>query len=246
VLVTDQQNRACPNGHMVEPTGTFCDQCGAQLGRRPAHASNYEEIEVDQASNETLGNEALWRQTPDGRWQYRASDYNWYFGDPNSPPPSTDAPPAHVRASGASTAQLGDLPGGAWLTIIGGAMMAVGALLPWWTLTTGIVTVNRNGLQLGANDGFSIDGAIAIGLGVVAVLIGVTRLNRSAMPRLFQRSPIVVGIAGGLEMWSSIDGTRATHVPALVTSSVGYGAWVVCIGAGIVLIGGLVLRYPSG
>jgi hypothetical protein len=223
--------RTCPDGHYVEWADTFCEQCGAQV-RRAAHAAK---------TDEPMTDTALWRQTSEGHWQYRAIDGNWYFGDPNSPPPGTHVPPV-FGAPGVSPPQVSDLQSGAWLSIIGGALMFVGSFLPWWHLTSEFDILNRNGFQLGTNESFSIDGAITVGLAVVAVLIGITRLTRSAMPRFFQRSPIIVAAGAAFSLYLSVQGIRDAQPSNGVTSTVGYGVWIIGIGIALVFFGGLVLR----
>jgi len=129
--------------------------------------------------------------------------------------------------------------------------MVIGAFLPWWHVTSGAFTVDRNGFQLGVNESFSIDGAIAVGLAVVAILIGITRLTRSSLPSLFQRSPIIVAVGAGISLFSSVQGIRDTHLSgttidgiqiAAPTSTVGYGVWIVGIGIVLIFLGGLILH----
>jgi len=56
------------------------------------------------------------------------------------------------------------------LLIIGGALMAVGSLLPWTVARTAFTTVERSG-----TDG---DGLVTLGLGVLLALIGLLRMDR--------------------------------------------------------------------
>jgi hypothetical protein len=131
--------------------------------------------------------------------------------------------------------------------------MAAGVFLPWISITfTGGAGVSRNAFQLGAfNDSFSIDGVIVLILGVVAVAIGIAGLTNSALCRFIQRSPIIVGVGAGV-----LAATRLSALNTLVKSanpalkglgnaSIGAGFYMVIVGAGVAVIGGLIFRSRS-
>lgn len=63
--------------------------------------------------------------------------------------------------------------------------MALGAFLPWIQETP---FLTRNGFQLGSNMSFTIDGVIALGLGLVTIAIGISRLTKAPLPRGLQKS----------------------------------------------------------
>jgi hypothetical protein len=128
--------------------------------------------------------------------------------------------------------------------------MAIGSFLPWFTAHLGVLTINRNAYQLGNNYGFSIDGVIVLGLGVVTIAIGISRLTRSEMPRWIQRSCIISGLACGLFALSDISGItdlahRVENGSSLITAGVGYGLPITVVGAGIAVVAGFVLRTKS-
>jgi len=139
------------------------------------------------------------------------------------------------------------LQAGAWLSVMSGVLMAVSAFLPWFTASLLGVTLNRNAFQLGANDGFSADGVILVVFGVITVLIGITRLSRSSMPRFVQRSPIITGIVS-----AAVAGDRIPSVNSLIhniqnsdssiVASFGIGLYLAFVAGGVSIIGGLVLR----
>ncbi len=132
-------------------------------------------------------------------------------------------------------------PVGACLAIVAGVLMAVGVFLPWISLTVlGRSGPSRNAFQLGAiNVSFSIDGVIALALGVVAVVIGITGLTNRALTRLIQRSPMIVGIGAGV-----LAATRLSELNTLVNNanpalkglgnaSIGLGFYMFAVGAGL-------------
>lgn len=140
------------------------------------------------------------------------------------------------------------LPAGAWLAIVAGAFMALGGFLPWGTANTVLLgTINRNAFQLGNNFGFSIDGVIALGLGIVTAIIGVTRLTKTAMPRYLQRSPLVTGIvavilvivdAPGINSWAS----QLNNSSGATSAGIGYGLWLVAFAGALAVVAGLTPR----
>jgi hypothetical protein len=143
------------------------------------------------------------------------------------------------------------LPVGAWLSIVAGALMAVGVFLPWSSAHVFGRSAPQNAFQLGAhNESFRIDGVIILALGVVAVVIGIAGLMNIGLPRFIQRSPIIVGIGAG-----ALVATRLSALNTLVNgvnrglksfglgyASIGPGFYMVAVGAGLTVIAGLILR----
>jgi hypothetical protein len=166
-----------------------------------------------------------------GWWE--ASDGRWYPPVDRRPPPPLPPPPDPT---------YGDTtPAGAWLAIAGGAMAAIGSLLPWEQ----IGTFARNGFQLGAHDSVTFDGPACLILGIVTIVIGITRLTNSAMPRFIQRSTIVTGVLVGLVLagdYSSIHHSVNQITASGEIASIGYGYWVCGVGAVVAVAGGIVLR----
>jgi hypothetical protein len=139
---------------------------------------------------------------------------------------------------------------GAWVTLIGGAILGISGFLPWFTAGVLAATISRNGMQLGQDDGFSIDGLLVILLGAIAILIGISRLSSFATPRWVQRSPIVVGLVAVLivafdipSINNLVNNVRAQS--SLATASLGYGVYVAIAGGVIALVGGLMLRSSA-
>jgi hypothetical protein len=212
--------------------------------------------------------DAEWRQSPDGDWWFRGPDGAWHPGDigPEERPASDLArPPAAPNwgpGSGTSTlpkapplppadaVQSSDpstLAAGAWLAIIAGVLAVVGSFLPWEHFSALFVTVNRNGFQLGANEGFSVDGLIILLLGMVTVIIGITKLTRTVAPRFLQRSSIVTGIAiavvAALEISPIRQNIRTVeNASSAASGSVGFGLWLAIISGVVAVVAGLMIR----
>jgi hypothetical protein len=142
-------------------------------------------------------------------------------------------------------------PAGAWISLAAGVLMVVSAFLPWVTASGGFINISRNAMQLGDQQGFSVDGVVLIVLGLVTALIGVTRLTQAAVPSFIQRSPIITGAAAGfvaLDRLPAINDLvqRVHSASALISASVGFGLWVAVVAGALAIIGGLVLRTSTG
>lgn len=130
--------------------------------------------------------------------------------------------------------------------------MVVGCFLPWLSATVFIGGgLSRNAFQLGNKLAFSIDGVIGVGLGAIAVVIGIVRLTNTSMPRYIQSSSAVVGLGGAIlvaNRWSSLNALvhKAQNALGNVgTASLGVGIYMVAVGAGLAIIGGIVLRKST-
>ena len=107
--------------------------------------------------------------------------------------------------------------------MIAGVVVAIGAFLPWATVSTGFVSVSQTGINGG-------DGIISIILGVVVVLAGYdTRRHGYAWITALVASLIVIGF--GWFEYQDINGRVTDSTVALV--QVGIGLWMV-IGGGVV------------
>lgn len=156
-----------------------------------------------------------------------------------------------VSTSRVQRTSTGANPAAAVVAIIGGLVAAVSSLLPWFTASVGLASINRNAFQFGQDDGFSIDGVILMFLGVVGILIGVTNMTRTAMPRFLARSPIWVGIGVGVEAFLQISPINnlkhnVTHACSFCSGSFGYGLYVAFVGAVLLVVAGLMLRSNHG
>lgn len=173
------------------------------------------------------------RDLSDGSGWWEASDGRWYPPvDRRPPPPVSYLPPDTSDTT----------PAGAWLAIAGGVLMATGTLLPWVTVAG---VISRNGFQMGTNESVTIDGPVCLILGLVTVVIGITRLTRSTMPRFLQRSSIATGIIVGVVLaadYAGIHGLVNQIGKGGFIASIGYGYWVCGVGAVVAVAGGIVLR----
>jgi len=136
---------------------------------------------------------------------------------------------------------------GALITIFGGVLLIVSAFLPWLSAQAFVASVSRNAFQLGDQMGFSPDGLVLVLLGLVAVLIGATRLMKASLPRWVQRSPIIVGIGALLVPISEVGAIndlarQVSTASDLATASVGFGVWLAILAAAVTVVGGFVLR----
>lgn len=135
-----------------------------------------------------------------------------------------------------------------WAVLLGGVLVATGTLLGWMDATTGFVSITRNAFQLGSGESMTIDGPIALGLGIILIGIGIARLTRSAMPRYIQRSPIVVALGAcvlvGLD-YRSIHNWVLQVSSSNVIASIGIGYWICCAGAVVALLAGLGLMQAD-
>ena len=184
-----------------------------------------------------------WRQTPDGIWWFAGADGHWH---PSTTSPSSPTSTARPAQSWSTT------EAGAWAAIAGGVLMAVSAFLPWVTAHALFVSIDRNAFQLGNQDGFSADGPVLLGLAVLTILVGITRLLGTSMPRYLQRSSIVTGIGAGVVVINRAPSIhdQTQHLnrlgDGLVSASIGYGLWVAAVAGVIAVVGGLILRSNHG
>jgi hypothetical protein len=164
---------------------------------------------------------------------------------------------ALVATSGVALAAAGPRPedrsdvAGALITIFGGVLLVVSAFLPWMSAHLLIAPINRNAYQLGANGGFSADGLVLTLLGLVAILIGITRSQRATLPVYVGRSPIIVGIVGVIVPLARVGSIHDlvqqvnSNGSGLVSAAVGFGVWLAIFAGVITVIGGLALRSKT-
>lgn len=155
-------------------------------------------------------------------------------------------------------------------TIIGGVIAGVSSFLPWVSGTGPFLSISRNAYELGANDGFSIEGIIVVVLGAIAIIIGIVwltdtdlpssllrfpsfpRLTESEASRYLQLSPFVLGVA-----IAAVAGIGIPSINGLVhrvqdncqgacTASMGYGVYAAFVGAGFMIVAALVLHSELG
>jgi len=131
-----------------------------------------------------------------------------------------------------------------WVLIIAGALTAIGSFLPWEQASSGLASLTRNGFQLGADLSFSPDGLIVMILGVIAALIGITRLTGRQFPRWLNGSPMWLGavilfesISDERSLTTMVNGLRRQDPSGLYT--VGYGVWFAIVGGALIAFAGL-------
>lgn len=119
---------------------------------------------------------------------------------------------------------------------IGAALLILGALLPWYTISAGFISMTKTG-----TDG---DGVFILGLGLLALLSG---LGVRSGGRVGSGGAVVSGILA-LVIWT-VDFQNVTaaiaKAPSGISASLGVGLWVVLIG-GIVTIAGAALAPSKG
>jgi hypothetical protein len=156
-------------------------------------------------------------------------------------------PSAGPVPSVTSSSARPDAKAGAWIALIGGALLAMSSLLPWFTGSVLGASVSRNGMQLGQGGSFSIDGLLTLLLGLGIVVIGISRLANFPVPSWMQRSPIVAGLVAVLLVALDIPGinhlvNQVRNASSLATASIGFGVYLAIVGGVIAALGGMALR----
>lgn len=135
-------------------------------------------------------------------------------------------------------------PGSEWILIIGGVLMMVGSFLPWTHASFDLVRLTRDGLQLGANQGFSIDGLITLVTGVIATLTGLSRTKSTMLTHgialLVCADGLIGTVVGLYDLVAAIDYTTSVKLGLpLVAAGVGYGIWIVIGGGVLITVSGI-------
>jgi hypothetical protein len=175
----------------------------------------------------------LERQPDEVGW-WQASDGRWY------PPESSPGAPMLQRPVVLAAPTPARGMGNAWWLIVGAGAVILGSFMPWATVTAVFVgTINASGVQGG-------DGWIAIALAVPLLVFGI----RSARSRA--RIPVWWTVALGLLLitFSVFEVTNVSNKISSVNSrasglghaSVGYGLWLVVVGAIAVCVGAVTSR----
>ena len=119
------------------------------------------------------------------------------------------------------------------LTAGGGALMAVGSLLPWVSARTGLGSLDVPGT--------SGDGVITLIIGAIVGLVGIVNLDRPIAPVL--RLLVVLGGIVGVAIFALDYMAAAERVSSvdseMIAASVGAGLYIVGVGSVATVIGGL-------
>ena len=124
-----------------------------------------------------------------------------------------------------------------WAAVAGvaGAAIAIAALLPWATVSAGIINVSRTGLDYGDGFGFVIGG-------IVIVLMGLSGAT-SGTPLRVRRPLLIAGIVAAIgaaieivNVFNNIQKAQAAAAPLTISVAVGIGLWLEAIGAVVVLV----------
>jgi hypothetical protein len=133
--------------------------------------------------------------------------------------------------------------GGAWLTLFGGILMVAGTFTPWTQEVFAGTIVSRNGMQLGGNLAFSVEGFFTLLLGLITCLIGIRGLQRFQMTKWLQNSSIVTGIATALLVIGAIIGTHSSVAGEYAgNASYGFGLGLLVLGCAFAIGGGFIMR----
>jgi hypothetical protein len=131
--------------------------------------------------------------------------------------------------------------------------LVLGSIAPW-TQSAGVtvpLTLYRNGLQLGTDNGFSVAGLFSIVFGAFAIVSGATRLAEKRLPKFLDVPSLVDGLVGAaVGLYGLAEATWYKHqllVPpgrfasaeAIFNATAGYGIWLVVVGGWLVLVTGI-------
>jgi hypothetical protein len=124
---------------------------------------------------------------------------------------------------------------GAMLLLAGGALAAIGSLLPWATVSSGFGSVSINGIEG--------DGRFTVVLGGALALLGFLRLGTPPRgnPIIGFLLAILLGIVGALA-YSNLSGGLADAESEFVRASIGIGLYLVLAGAIAGIIGSVAWR----
>jgi hypothetical protein len=136
----------------------------------------------------------------------------------------------------------------ALVTIVSGALLAIGSFLTWVTVKAEVPAANFS-QNVSASGTKVDDGWITLVCGIVAIVAGVMFIQKMAKPRVAAILALIaaaIALVVGLIDFS--DASSQVDVPAAVTAaggsvdaSVGIGLYVVLLGGLGALIGGIML-----
>ena len=161
---------------------------------------------------------------------------------PPSAAPAPTSPPGPAAWATPATGAAG-LNLAAVAVIIGGAIYAVAAFLPWVSMSAPLIgTVTRSGMEGG-------DGYIVVAIGAVLVLAGVQGFRGTVSARMRVLTMLVAAAALGLtaleynNIRGVIDGIDADYRDL---ATVGLGVSAMAVGGVLALVGGARLGAAGG
>jgi hypothetical protein len=191
-----------------------------------------------------------WWLASDGKWYAPESHPNYV--PPPSPPPLTPPPPpkwtqapqdspaassgqpTSVQQSGTgfSLASIKPLPG---IVIGAGAVLALGSLLPWATVTSGFGSISVNGT--------SGDGDITLVFGIIGVVMGVLLVRGFVATGWLVGTGVVFLAALGVSLHDASDVSSVSNqITQDVGVNVGFGLWL-CVLASIAGLAATVVLF---
>jgi hypothetical protein len=137
------------------------------------------------------------------------------------------------------------------LALAGGSLIAGSSVMPWFTVDLGAGHFARNGFQLGKELGVSVDGIIAVIVGVASIAVGVRVLHKSKFPMRWARGPLALGLIALVLVANQLPsleflGTYVTSLYGGGSAGPGFGLGVLVAGSGLAIVGGVVARGPAG
>ena len=189
-----------------------------------------------------------WWQASDGKWYAPELHPSYVPPAPPPPPPPTPAPPPPTASvpqfptwtsppqdpqpvrpgvpqqsgTGFSLGSIKPIPG---IVIGAGALLALGSLLPWATVSSGFGSISVNGT--------SGDGGITLVFGVIAVVMGVLLARGFVATGWLVGTGVVFLVALGVSLHDASDVSSVSNqLAADVGVNVGFGLWL-CLLASI-------------
>ena len=117
------------------------------------------------------------------------------------------------------------------VTIAGGIAIAIGSVLPWVNLTSGLVGT----ISMAGTEG---DGILTLGAGIIVALLGAAAYARGS--KTAAAGTIAMSLAAGyVAVQTLFNLSENTGVSEGIRSSIGMGLWITLAGVVVGLVGGV-------
>jgi hypothetical protein len=131
-----------------------------------------------------------------------------------------------------------------WLLLGGGALILIGAFLPWSSISLGLAAQAKTISITGWQSAFGKATAV---FGLAALALVLAQLARLQLPRPLQEHAGALYLLCGAEalfvtVLYLLDGERVVTVGTYAAASAGLGLYLALIGAGSIVLGGILLR----